>query len=76
MDGMVSVQYTAGGEGRSRLAGHVNCQLVARVGNSGRTTGSHLHFEVLLDGAPQDPERFLARGATAAADLAARPRRR
>jgi murein DD-endopeptidase MepM/ murein hydrolase activator NlpD len=37
-------------------------QVISEVGTSGRSTGAHLHFEVLVDGVPQDPAKFLAGG--------------
>lgn len=49
-------------------------QVISEVGTSGRSTGAHLHFEVLVDGVPQDPAKFLAGGDKGSAVAAARSR--
>jgi murein DD-endopeptidase MepM/ murein hydrolase activator NlpD len=37
-------------------------QKIALIGSTGRATGPHLHYEVLVQGIPQDPRKFLNAG--------------
>lgn len=59
------------GDGHTTLYGHASAnlvalgqvvrerQVIALSGSTGRSTGPHLHFEVLVDGAPVDPLTFV-----------------
>ena len=41
----------------------VKCgDLIGFVGSTGKSSAPHLHYEVLLNGVPQDPENYLGKG--------------
>jgi murein DD-endopeptidase MepM/ murein hydrolase activator NlpD len=37
-------------------------QMIGRMGSSGRSTGIHVHYEIMVNGIPQDPLKFINTG--------------
>ena len=62
-DGLVSFYAHLSGTAKGLKAGSPvsSGQTIAYVGGSGRSTGSHLHFEIRQNGRPMNPALFIGR---------------
>ena len=69
MDYMVIVDHNNGYETYYAHLSEINVQVgdvlakgdvLGKVGNTGFSTGPHLHFEVRKDGVPQDPQQYIS----------------
>ena len=73
----VVIEHTSGEQKIETLYGHMKApsplqvgasvqqgQQIGLVGSTGASTGPHLHFEVIVNGKPQDPMAYLPKGGT------------
>jgi murein DD-endopeptidase MepM/ murein hydrolase activator NlpD len=67
-DGLVAIDH---GNGIATLYGHMHRSIVSvgqtvaahtQIGFTGRSSGPHVHYEVLVNGEPHDPEKFIGLG--------------